>query len=98
MLSAIIAYQVLRQENPQTIDKVRALLEKHPWYANQWQTRLQDVPVAERDQDLFMQAASGQTIFAPGTNNITVRSGTTSTGRSSPKDNRRVCKPKTLSQ
>jgi hypothetical protein len=33
MLSAVIAYQVLRQENPATIEKVRAALEKHP---NQW--------------------------------------------------------------
>jgi len=57
MLSAAIAYQVLRQESPPTIDKVKAVLEKHPWYANQWQARLQDVPVAERDQVLFMQAA-----------------------------------------
>jgi hypothetical protein len=30
MLSAAIAYQILQQENPQTIDKVRATLEKHP--------------------------------------------------------------------
>jgi hypothetical protein len=43
MLSGIIAYQVLRQENPQTIEKVKVVLEKHPWYANQWQARLQDV-------------------------------------------------------
>ena len=57
MLSAAITYQVLRQENPPTIEKVKAVLEKHPWYANQWQARLQDVPVAERDQVLFMQAA-----------------------------------------
>ena len=49
MLSGIIAYQVLQQENPQTIEKVKAVLEKHPWYANQWQARLQDVPVADRD-------------------------------------------------
>jgi hypothetical protein len=34
MLSAAIAYQVLRQENPQTIEKVKAVLEKHPGYAN----------------------------------------------------------------
>jgi hypothetical protein len=33
-------------------------LEKHPWYTNQWQARLQDVPVAERELVLFMQAAS----------------------------------------
>jgi hypothetical protein len=57
MLSAAIAYQVLQQENPPTIDKVKAVLEKHPWYANQWQARLQDVPVSERDLVLFMQAS-----------------------------------------
>jgi S1/P1 Nuclease len=33
------------------------LLEKHPWYANQWQARLHDVPVTERELVLFMQAA-----------------------------------------
>jgi hypothetical protein len=57
MLSAAIAYQVLQQENSGTIEKVRAVLEKHPWYANQWQARLQDIPVADRDMVLFMQAA-----------------------------------------
>jgi S1/P1 Nuclease len=57
MLSAAIAYQVLRQENPATIEKVKALLEKHPWYANHWQARLEDVPVAEHGLVLFMQTA-----------------------------------------
>ncbi len=57
MLSAAIAYQVLQQENPQTIDKVKAVLDKHSWYANQWQARLQDVPVTERGLGLFMQAS-----------------------------------------
>jgi S1/P1 nuclease len=57
MLSAVIAYQVLRQENPPTIAKVKAALEKHPWYANLWQARLQDVPAADRDLVLFMQAS-----------------------------------------
>ena len=33
------------------------MLEKHPWYANQWQARLQDVPVTDRDLLLFMRAA-----------------------------------------
>jgi hypothetical protein len=47
MLSAAITYQVLSQENPRTIDKVKAVLEKHSWYANQWQAGLQDVPVAD---------------------------------------------------
>jgi len=57
MLSGIIAYQVLQQENPQTIEKVKAVLEKHPWYTNQWQARLQDVSVADHGLVLFMQAA-----------------------------------------
>jgi hypothetical protein len=39
------------------MDKVQAVLEKHPWHANQWQARLQDVPIADRDMVLFMQAA-----------------------------------------
>jgi hypothetical protein len=57
MLSAAITYQILLQENPPTVGKVKSILEKHPWYANQWQARLQDVPVTERDLVLFMQAA-----------------------------------------
>jgi hypothetical protein len=57
MLSAAIAYQVLRQENPATIDKVKAVLEKHPWYGTQWQARLQDIPAAEHNVVLFMQAS-----------------------------------------
>src|SRR5215510_10462121 len=56
MLSAAIAYQVLQQENPPTIDKVKTVLEKHPWYANQWQARAQDVPIADHCLVLFMQA------------------------------------------
>jgi len=54
MLSGAIAYQVLQQESPATIDKVKAVLEKHPWYANQWQGRLQDVSAADHGLVLFM--------------------------------------------
>jgi hypothetical protein len=43
MLSAAVAYQVLRQENPQTIEKVKAVLEHHPWYTHQWHERLRIV-------------------------------------------------------
>jgi hypothetical protein len=57
MLSAAIAYQILQQENPQIIEKVKALLEKHSWHTNQWQARLQDVP-ADREMVLFMQATT----------------------------------------
>jgi hypothetical protein len=86
MLSGAIAYQVLRQENPPTIEKVKAVLEKHPWYANQSQSRLQDVPVAEHGLVLFMQAARwAETIFAPGTRLKIDRLGITSTYHSNPK-------------
>ena len=57
MLSAAIAYQILNWENPQSVQKVTAVLEKHPWYAHQWQARLQDVPAADHGRVLFMQAA-----------------------------------------
>jgi hypothetical protein len=57
MLSGIIAYQILRQENPETIEKVIAALEKHPWYSNQWNARFEEIPVADHDIMLFMQAA-----------------------------------------
>jgi hypothetical protein len=90
MLSAAIACQVLRQENPQTIDKVKAVLEQHPWYANQWQARLQDVPVA--DHVLFMQAARWADNIRMRGNNITGHCGTISIGPSSPMGNRGVCK------
>jgi len=32
-------------------------LEKHPWYTNQWQARLQDVSAADHDMVLFIQTA-----------------------------------------
>ena len=57
MLSGAIAYQVLQQENPQVIDRVKAVLAKHPWYAQQWQAGLQGVSVADHGLVLFVQAA-----------------------------------------
>jgi S1/P1 Nuclease len=57
MLSGAIAYKVLQQENPQTIDKATTALAKHPWYTKQWQARLQDAPIADNSLVLFMQAA-----------------------------------------
>ena len=51
------------------------MLTKHPWYASQWQARLQDVPVADHSLVLFMQAARSVTIFAPRTRLRIDRSG-----------------------
>jgi hypothetical protein len=58
MLSDAIAYQVLQQENPQTVEKVKAALEKHPRYANQWQTGLQDVHVAHHKDSMKVRVLS----------------------------------------
>ena len=40
------------------IEKVKAVLEKPPWYAHQWQAKLQEAPVA--DHDLFLFNAGGE--------------------------------------
>jgi hypothetical protein len=49
--------------NPATIEKVKAVLEKHPWYGNQWQARLPDVPDADHGLVSFMQAARWGRVF-----------------------------------
>jgi len=93
MLSGIIAYQILQKENPQTIEKVKAVLEKHPWYAHQWQARLQDVPVADHGLVLFMQVRQdGLTIFVSATRLKIDRPGITSTYHLNPRGSWRVCR------
>jgi hypothetical protein len=57
MLSASIAFQVLRQESPSVILNTSNLLAKHPWFANRWQSRLMQVAPSERDHLLFMLTA-----------------------------------------
>jgi hypothetical protein len=42
---SILAFQIFSQASLQSVQKVKAVLEKHPWYANQWQARLQDVAI-----------------------------------------------------
>src|SRR5262245_62001411 len=92
MHSGAIAYQILQQEKPPSIEKVKAMLEKYPWHANQWQARLQDVPVADRDLVLFIQAARWADDIRPMTSSSTVRRGITSIGCSNPMDNQQACK------
>jgi hypothetical protein len=59
MVTGAIAYQVLKQESPQTLEKVVALLKEHPYYESTWEPLLQRpfVPEGERDLYLFMLAA-----------------------------------------
>jgi hypothetical protein len=98
MLLGIIAYQVLQQENPGTVEKVKAVLEQHPWYANQWKARVQDVPVADHSLALFMQAARWADDVRIRDKQYHGGRGTTSTGRSNHKVNRRASKSKTASR
>jgi len=65
MLSAAITHHILTRESPQSVQKVTTVLEKHPCYANQWQARLQDVSIAQRDLVIY---AGGRCpmIFASG--------------------------------
>jgi hypothetical protein len=56
MVSGSIAYQILLRDTPATITKVRAILEKHPWYDAQWQHEIAKLPESQRDEMLFMLA------------------------------------------
>jgi hypothetical protein len=57
MITGAIAYQTLQREAPKAITAVSALLEHHPWYADQWRPRLERFPESERTEMLFMLAA-----------------------------------------
>src|SRR5262245_58847182 len=98
MLSGAIAYQVLQQESPQTIDKVKAALAKHPWYINQWQARVEDVPTLTATWCCSCRPQSGLMIYAATTNSSTVRCGIISTGPLSLMDNHQAYKPESLKQ
>jgi hypothetical protein len=96
MLSAAITYQVLQQENPGTIEKVKAVLEKHPWFTNQWWARLQDVPGADHGRVLFMQAARwAETKFGARTSNTIGDRGSISIGPLNPRGNQRAYRSET---
>jgi hypothetical protein len=98
MLSAASAYQVLRQENPQTIDKVKSLLEKHPWYAANGRRGSKMFPLLTATWCCLCRRQGGPMIFASGTRLKTDRLGITSICPSNPRGNLRVCKPESPSR
>jgi hypothetical protein len=57
MLSAVIAHQILQQESPPTIDKIKAVLALHPWHSTRWQNSLAPFTGADTHVMLFMLAA-----------------------------------------
>lgn len=56
MVSGAIAFDLLKQDSPETIAKVTAVLRHHPQY-DLFAQRLESVPEEDRDRYLFMLAA-----------------------------------------
>jgi hypothetical protein len=55
MVIGAIAYDVLKQDSPETIARVVEILRHHPEYGT-FAKRLEMVPAEDRDRYLFMQA------------------------------------------
>src|SRR5688500_17942995 len=57
MITGTIAHKILQQESPAKVIAVRAILEKHPWYADRWRDDIVRQPEAQQTEILFMLAA-----------------------------------------
>ncbi len=60
MVSAAVAYHVLKHDSPKCVAKVVAILKEHPQYESNWLLRINVIPNAtdeEKEMMLFMQAA-----------------------------------------
>ena len=75
MTTAAIAYDVLKQENPQAAAKVVELLKQHPQYETKWARKLEKVAADDRDQALalaelglgrIMETEGGRWTWEPG--------------------------------
>jgi len=62
MLSAALAYQILRQENPDTIVKIRTELSSHPWFVSRWQAQLNAVQPASAINCFLCWRLGGQIV------------------------------------
>src|ERR1035438_10458108 len=56
MVTGAVAFQVLKQDDDKTIDKVIALLKKHPDFPR-WDKMMEKLKDEDRDLFLFMMAA-----------------------------------------
>src|SRR5215831_6494549 len=57
MTTAAIAYDTLKQDDPEALAKIVAILKQHPQFDSLWGNRLEKVDPADRDQAMFMMAA-----------------------------------------
>lgn len=55
MLNGSLTYQILRRDSEQTIEAVKAILQKHPWYETRWKLQLEK-DFINADEMLFMLA------------------------------------------
>jgi hypothetical protein len=55
MLNGSLTYQILQRHSPQTINAVKAILQKHPWYETRWKAQLEEAHI-DADEMLFMLA------------------------------------------
>src|SRR5262249_16982226 len=54
MVSGAIAYADLKQDSPQTLARVVALLKTHPHFETKWAARLQQSGLSPEEQDLYL--------------------------------------------
>jgi len=57
MVTAAIAYDTLKQDDPQALARIVALLKQHPQFDALWAKRLEQVDPDDREQAMFMMAA-----------------------------------------
>ncbi|HRI88471.1 MAG TPA: S1/P1 nuclease, partial [Candidatus Hydrogenedentes bacterium] len=57
MVSAGVAYQVLRHDHARVVTSAARLLQEHPFYNSVWRERLRGFPKQEHDLYLLMEAA-----------------------------------------
>src|SRR5262249_41281741 len=97
-LSGAIAYQVLQQENPQPIEKVKAGLRSIPGMRTSGRQGCKMFLLPITASCCLCRRQGGLTTFAATKSSSTVRCGTTSTGPLSPMDNHQAYKPESLSR
>ncbi|HEY2760018.1 MAG TPA: S1/P1 nuclease [Pirellulales bacterium] len=57
MATGAVAYDTLKEDDPQALTEILATLRQHPQYQSMWAGQLDRVDPADRDQALFMLAA-----------------------------------------
>jgi hypothetical protein len=57
-LGGSVAYWYLFKNNPKAIENVASVLKKHPWFHTEWKTRIDSLPINEKEIGMFMLAST----------------------------------------